>query len=155
MRIRPLVCYVSCTLASFVLTTGAVARAFTFSVSAFANDASDSSSTCYDGYCQFVTGSAFPTTSVQEVIVDYNNGNSVTQVLQVQLCSQTPTTNTLSCSSTVNGSSATGAQELTISSSQDGGTSILDTWTNNDANYSTLLVDSGSATFIGYKINGN
>jgi hypothetical protein len=55
----------------------------------------------------------------------------------------------------VNGSSATGAQELTISSSQDGGTSILDTWTNNDANYSTLLVDSGSATFIGYKINGN
>ncbi len=180
MKIRPLIVYVSCAFASFALAMGAVVHASTFGARYPGNPSGAAPPRCTVNFlgsgaslvsCPFITGSAFPTTSVTQLTLDFvNNNNMVSSGPTVRLCNIPPggDPSDRDCSCTQTGTTTQGSVEFnftmtgsdvhtcTVGTNQ---VNILDWWNDSsfDSNYCwvELSWDTTNTQFNGYKVSGS
>jgi hypothetical protein len=157
--IKPFATYTAFAVGSFVLSSAAVGSAFTLyeryprSSCTIDKPSGQGAPPTATGHCPWVTSNAFDTAHVGEVGVNFYNDNFATNgAPTAQLCTWSGANAAASCSSVTTGTQNQGAVSIDITS-----TTILNTWINNSANYSSIELqwDDVDTTFVGYKVLGN
>lgn len=154
MRLKSLMAFVSAGVASWVLCGAGLAYAST-KWARHDNSACEASSGFDVFWCPWVSSQAFDVGEVNQIIVDtWNFDDSIANVT-VFVCRTTHAGSLFSCSSGFNSNIQLGSTPITINDSVSGGTTALNVWRNNSADYPFVYVqlnDTGAVNFKGFKV---